>query len=203
MQFGRYCLVHEFHEKSWQHVLAAVYQLSSPAEAKGEGEVKFGLHHHPVLCCCHFLLLAGVHALQAISAVLPDDDADDEQHAFATEHRDTAAMGQAAAANPSQQADPNRQISHLLLLANAAANLPCIAVSKCVQLQQPLQQQQRQGGWCGVGFSGLPGLHVQLQQQVLQAVKHAGHLLRVSWQGQVLWCVTCTPCVCHAHAMNL
>jgi hypothetical protein len=108
-----------------------------------------------------------------------DEDADmQHQHPWADA---TAAAGQSAAAvQASQPTDPNKQLSHMLLVAAAAASLPCVAATKCMQLPPQLQQQQQQGGWCGVSFSGLPGLHVQLHQQLLQLLRHAGEQIRVS-----------------------
>jgi hypothetical protein len=96
--------------------------------------------------------------------------------------------GAAAAAGSSfcSAADPSKQLSHLLFLANAAANLPCVAAIKNQlqkqQLPQQQQQQQQQQCWCGLSFSGLPGLHVQLQQTMLGAVEAAGQLIRVCAQ---------------------
>jgi hypothetical protein len=120
--------------------------------------------------------------LQAIAALLPEDeDTDMQDQQPWPDTAAAAAAGQSgASAQPHQPVDPNRQLSHMLLVAAAAASLPCIAATKCMQLPPQQQQQQQQGGWCGVGFSGLPGLHVQLHQQLLQLLRYAGEQIRVS-----------------------
>jgi hypothetical protein len=135
--------------------------------------------------------------LQAIASLLPEAEEPDmqDQHPWG----DAAAAG--ANASTPHPTDPNKQLSHMLLIAAAAASLPCIAATKCMQLPQQIQQQQqqRQGGWCGVSFSGLPGLHMQLHQQLLQLLRHAGDQIRVSWPA-VLYNKTHGACTCTAPA---
>lgn len=151
------------------------------------------VYRHFVSCsCCSFGWLPFTSTccllhLQAIASLLPDDeDADmqDQQHPWG-DATATATAGQLATGVPaSQPTDSNRKLSHMLLVAAAAASLPCIAAAKCMLLPPQLQQQQQQqGSWRGVGFSGLPGLHVQLQQQLLQLLQHAGGQIRVSDPG--------------------
>jgi hypothetical protein len=147
-------------------------------------------------------VLMSVLSLQAIASILPEDEDADMQDQHPWDNAAGAAAAAAAAganASTAQPTDPNRQLSHMLLVAAAAASLPCIATTKCMQLPQHIQQQQ--SGWCGVSFSGLPGLHVQLHQQLLQLLRHAGGVLRVSWHNSKAhrafpYCSRCSGGLC-------
>jgi hypothetical protein len=157
---------------------------------------KLLLYHQRVWC-----YFAAFSLLQAISLLLPEtEDADmQDQHPWNDAAGPPAAAAAAAGANASatQPTDPNKQLSHMLLVAAAAASLPCIATTKCMQLPQHMQQQQQQGGWFGVSFSGLPGLHVQLQQQLLQLLRHAGDQIRVRLPNEARWaCPKCFGGLC-------